>query len=298
MASSKEGREIELKFVIVNAELDDSKESVIALDRIYNKMKRLMGITHQAEFVSHFYTDVQKWLYDGARISRVERLIEDGAKVSASDPNRVFGLANWKTPIGGGKSENGFSDSVAAIEKEELISASIHDSFKGSIGEADGAALPHVSKLRVRTEALLSEDQSVEIEYDFFFYWPSNDKFPTIKLTAEVEIQDLLPNDLSDQKATAEIIRRTIKCLSSADSDLSNSTLSSYSNRDMAAYEDSEWNFVFPHTLEEMSQLLEEAYFKHLALSKVQGRSDDYDTTRLIISRINDEIIRPLMVVV
>lgn len=218
------------------------------------RLETLRLFCHQSEFVSHFY--------DGsARISRVERLVEQGKKVDRDDPGRVFGLHNIKTPIEGGRRTHGFSDSVAAIEKETLVSPQFHDALID-------AGKPHVSKLRIRVMAPLLDDISyafdpmtsrmAEVEYDIFLLYPPNAKHPHLMMTAEVEIQDFLPKDLTDQKRSAEIIERLIKQLNVFDNSLGRHSLSAYSNKDMAVVEggtDSTCTNTYPFTYGDFIEL-------------------------------------------
>jgi hypothetical protein len=171
--------------------------------------------------------------------------MEDYTLVDADFPNRVFGLRNEKTPIGGGRRSHGFSDSVAAIEKETPISPSLHDALIGS-------SATHVSKLRIRLNV-----GRYEIEYDIFLSYPPYSANAHLLMTAEVEIQDMLPADLSDQEASARMIDSIIDELNTIDSGLGRHSLSSYSNKDMAVREgdlDDHLN-TYPYTYQEFTQL-------------------------------------------
>ena len=238
-------REIELKFVLIDRELDGTEWTHQALMELGARLDLLMKVCHQSEFVSHFYCDPDDNTKPTQRVSRVERLMEEWDLIGADFPNRVFGLRNEKTPIGGGRRSHGFSDSVAAIEKETPISPSLHDALIGS-------SATHVSKLRIRLNV-----GRYEIEYDIFLSYPPYSINAHLLMTAEVEIQDMLPSDLSDQEASARTIDSIIDELNTIDSGLGRHSLSSYSNKDMAVREgdlDDHLN-TYPYTYQEFTQL-------------------------------------------
>jgi hypothetical protein len=261
-------REIELKFVLIDQKLNSSEGAVQALMDLGERLDLLMKVCHQSEFVSHFYCDPDDSTKPTQRVSRVERLKQDGTLIGADFPSRVFGLRNEKTPIGGGRRSHGFSDSVAAIEKETPISPKLHDALIGS-------SATHVSKLRIRLNVGL-----YEIEYDIFLSYPPYSINPHLLMTAEVEIQDMLPSDLSDQEASARMIDSIIDELNTIDSGLGRHSLSSYSNKDMAVreggtnYED-EWLNTYPYTYQQFTQLwgviLFELTFKRDTCCKIVG---------------------------